>query len=327
MKKLIFSIGIRSLLFICALEFFLSFGGLVFIAFRNAQNALLSKKGDYKIMCYGESITVYGNESSYPRYLEAILNDEPGRRTFQVINKGVPAMTTTELSRNLESDVDREKPDMIIFLIGINDVFFKDQVAVTKFSKFKLLVLEKFKIYRLAKNLTKGAFAYIRDKYINKNYVLPGKNLLADNGQSEQSLDGDVLRHDDWVFENFLVASEEMERLKNISVPKPPYYEDVTNYHPLSIRNFNVMANAMYQRGVQVVIMQYPLLSIDPLKDAIWENNNILFVENQWLFKKVVLKEGLAAYFDDDYGHVNQKGRWLMASNLADKILRYLEKE
>ena len=76
MRKLILSIGIRSLLFICALEFFLSFGGLIFITFRDLQNTLLSEKGEYKIMCYGESITVYGSDSAYPRYLElSLMND------------------------------------------------------------------------------------------------------------------------------------------------------------------------------------------------------------------------------------------------------------
>ena len=62
---------------------------------------------------------------------------------------------------------------MIIFLFGINDVYFKDHIAITKFSKFKLLVLDKIKIYRLAKNLTKRGLAYIQNKYVKRNYNPP----------------------------------------------------------------------------------------------------------------------------------------------------------
>jgi len=35
----------------------------------------------------------------------------------------------------------------------------------------------------------------------------------------------------------------------------------------------------------------------------------------------------LDSYFVDFYGHLNEKGRWLMASNLAEKILGYLDKK
>ena len=87
------------------------------------------------------------------------------------------------------------------------------------------------------------------------------------------------------------------------------------------------MVEAMHQRDIQVVIMQYPLLKIDSLKAAIWKKNHVLFVENQWLFKKVVLEEGLAAYslMITDILAKRVAGSWHLT--WADKILKYLEKD
>ena len=52
--------------------------------------------------------------------------------------------------------------------------------------------------------------------------IPPEKNPLTDNNQNKQIIDTKILRQNDWAFENFLIAPEEIERLRNISVPKLP---------------------------------------------------------------------------------------------------------
>lgn len=77
-------------------------------------------KREYKILCLGESTTALGQENSYPRQLERILNQN-GMARFVVINKGVPATTTDQILGKLKSYLDEYKPDFVVAMMGVND--------------------------------------------------------------------------------------------------------------------------------------------------------------------------------------------------------------
>ena len=66
--------------------------------------------------------------------------------------------------------------------------------------------------------------------------------------------------------------------------------------------------------------------SIAPLKKIFKEDENIIFVDNERLFKDAVRKDGYNAYFQDmfggDFGHCTQKGNRLLAQNIANVILK-----
>jgi len=111
-----------TLLAFILLEIFLRAGGMIFGFFQEQVNRKsLKQYGEYKILCLGESTTALGGEYSYPRQLEKILNERQNKIKFTVINKGIPAITTTMMVKNLRGYLEEYTPDMVVTMIGIND--------------------------------------------------------------------------------------------------------------------------------------------------------------------------------------------------------------
>jgi hypothetical protein len=98
-------------------------------------------------------------------------------------------------------------------------------------------------------------------------------------------------------------------------------------YDPITINNYNRLKAILYKRGIRLVCVQYPMRSIEPLK-KIFEGNtdDIIFVDNEKIFKEVMKKSGYKEYFRDmfggDFGHCTDKGNRLLAENIANAILK-----
>lgn len=106
------------------LEAGLRLAGFAYLSWQDYQNsrALQEKdKGEYRILCIGESTTAFGGENSYPAQLEKILNQKSEGRHFSVINKGLPGMDTTVIISELRRNIARYRPQIIIAMMGIND--------------------------------------------------------------------------------------------------------------------------------------------------------------------------------------------------------------
>ena len=82
-------------------------------------------------MCLGESTTAVGGEDAYPYQLQEILNENNMGIRFSVINKGVPGAHTSAIIEQLESNLNKYKPDMVIAMMGINDMYGWDLVSYT----------------------------------------------------------------------------------------------------------------------------------------------------------------------------------------------------
>ncbi|MBU4333611.1 MAG: tetratricopeptide repeat protein, partial [Candidatus Omnitrophica bacterium] len=116
------------------LEISLRFGGFLFLSLENYKNtASLFKKNTYRIMCLGESTTVWGGKNNYPGQMERILNKNDLGIKFTVINKGVPGTNTEEIVNNLNDNLNKYKPDMVITVMGINDNIHTDFVNINAF--------------------------------------------------------------------------------------------------------------------------------------------------------------------------------------------------
>jgi tetratricopeptide (TPR) repeat protein len=98
-------------------------GAAVLWSQEHMNRSALDKTGAYRIMCIGESTTadLPNGEKSYPRQLLQILTARGRGRKFSVINEGRPAGNTTVLLSELEANLDRYRPDMVIAMMGIND--------------------------------------------------------------------------------------------------------------------------------------------------------------------------------------------------------------
>ncbi|HTY45921.1 MAG TPA: tetratricopeptide repeat protein, partial [Patescibacteria group bacterium] len=97
--------------------------------------------------------------------------------------------------------------------------------------------------------------------------------------------------------------------------------------NPITAQNYQRLKETLDRQGIRLVCVQYPMRSIGPLKKMFrGEEGNIIFIDNEKLFKDAVHGENYAAYFQDafggDFGHCTDKGNRLLAANIADAIVR-----
>lgn len=138
------------LLGIVLLEIGLRIGGSIFLYFQERANlASLKEKGEFVILCLGESTTQAGGLTSFPRQLEKILNLQDIGIKFTVLNKGISGTNTAHIVSGLKDNLEKYHPNMVITMMGINDgpgtIIYEDTPSVT--SK---LFFEKFRVYKLA---------------------------------------------------------------------------------------------------------------------------------------------------------------------------------
>ncbi len=144
-------------LFLCALilETGLRLSGFIFLFLQEHKNrVVMQRKDTYRIMCLGESTTALGGDDSYPRQLEEILNQKDTGIKFSIINKGLSGTNTSAIVAQLDENLNKYKPDMVITMMGINDVsggyyVMRGETFVSK----TILFLKSFRIFKLAKLL------------------------------------------------------------------------------------------------------------------------------------------------------------------------------
>jgi len=118
-KKIIFTL---QLLILALVMFELEMPVKKFLFLSMQEHRNLQQKGSYRILCLGDSATAFGGEGSYPRQLEQILKQKDLGMEFSVINKGVAAITSDMVLANLQNNLKKFMPDMVIVMIGENDM-------------------------------------------------------------------------------------------------------------------------------------------------------------------------------------------------------------
>lgn len=98
-------------------------------------------------------------------------------------------------------------------------------------------------------------------------------------------------------------------------------------YNLTTAENYRRLKRMLDQRQIRLVCVQYPMLELEPLK-RIFEkdtNNNIIFVDNEKIFKTAIGREGYQEYFIDmfggNFGHCTDQGNALLGKNIANAIL------
>lgn len=101
----------------------------------------------------------------------------------------------------------------------------------------------------------------------------------------------------------------------------------------ISTACFNKDTARAYQRAREItqnnrcalLCMQYPMLNIQPMKGIFGKNQNVIFVDNEQIFKDAVRHGAFSEYFHDnfggDFGHCTRKGNRLLAEHLAEILL------
>ncbi|HAF96524.1 MAG: hypothetical protein A2021_01820 [Elusimicrobia bacterium GWF2_52_66] len=98
-------------------------------------------------------------------------------------------------------------------------------------------------------------------------------------------------------------------------------------YNPFTTNNYHALKTILDKRKIRLVCVQYPMRNVAPLKNIFAEKaDNIVFVDNEKIFKEAVRKEGYAAYFRDifggNFGHCTDTGNKLLGENIAGVILK-----
>ncbi|MFA5356859.1 MAG: hypothetical protein WC301_05595, partial [Candidatus Omnitrophota bacterium] len=95
--------------------------------------------------------------------------------------------------------------------------------------------------------------------------------------------------------------------------------------------NYQQIKDTLDRKGIQLVCVQYPMCPIEPLKRMLAGKEDVIFVDNERIFRNAVDKEGYEEYFIDmfggNFGHCNEKGNRLLAENIADSIIKRYFKE
>lgn len=104
----------------------------VTLAFKSSSNK--------KVLFFGDSIT-YNGTSWEGAYINLIANyaKDAGIEDIDFIGSGIPGDRITDLYLRMENDVLSKKPDVVVVLIGVNDVWHKILSGTgTDFTKFGL---------------------------------------------------------------------------------------------------------------------------------------------------------------------------------------------
>jgi len=94
----------------------------------------------------------------------------------------------------------------------------------------------------------------------------------------------------------------------------------------MTSRNYLKLKKILDQRNIRLVCVQYPVRALSPLKRIFEEQDGVLFVDNENIFKNALRQSSYSEYFLDmfagDFSHCTEKGNKLLAENIANVILK-----
>ena len=122
----------------------------------------LSNKDDIKIMCIGESTT----QKQYPIYLGQYLKQYIPEKSFIIIDSGYAGINLDGIINNLKVNIDEIKPDIVIGMIGINDMI---DYSFKSYSKIKTIYLIQLIIEHIK----------FKDVHIDNNNILNKKEIIT----------------------------------------------------------------------------------------------------------------------------------------------------
>lgn len=141
---------------------------------RAQENRARAAKDKRVILCVGDSVTALGGAYSYPSLLGNLLNSSG--RACAVVNKGLPNTTSQYAADNIERFIKEYRPDIVVSLIGINDISpvrYYDSVSdrdgvffkLSGFYRFSRLVFSQgFSKLRRDTDLKSAGWKYLEER-------------------------------------------------------------------------------------------------------------------------------------------------------------------
>ena len=169
---------------ILCIEIGLRLGGWVFSSLQEYRNMqAVKQKGTYRIMCLGESTTA----GEYPVFLGSILNQSNTGVKFSLIDRGTPAINTDAILSELEGNLNKYNPDMVIVMMGINDFCPRLPYQNSNTSKI-LLAMRSLKIYKLIKMVWLGVVVQFKASQVRLPQEQKEKSIGSDQGNGPKEV-------------------------------------------------------------------------------------------------------------------------------------------
>jgi len=262
--------------------------------------------GVIRVLCLGASST-FGyfdrDDETYPVYLEQILNERyPGQEKFEVINFGIPHLSSGEINNLFLAEGIRLEPDIVTFYEGNNDCeppqqWLNKSYAHAVIKKIgRTLIIAKF-IDSISSKYLKILYPSMSDKFISdisNNFI---ENISRIN---KECRDTGIL---------FIVANQQKnsqsfdrDELKDLT-----YQEEVAK----TLEKLR-KTGALLHPELQFLIHSELMKKLKP-----WaKTNHVPFVD-------------VIARLDHDrdvlvsWVHLSPKGNQMVAEALAERILEY----
>ena len=219
-------------------------------------------------------------------------------------------------------------------------------------------LFQSLRIYKLAKYITQGIVARISG---SDNYSLSQASQIPSDNKNDVSIPDLLKAHKYFeagitymeegkygqakeMFTQTLGLSPQSDRFCGglgilydafgMSKEADYYYRQAneiraSSYNPSTRNNFHKMRQILDDKGIALVCVQYPMRSVELLKQLLAPYNDGVFVDNEATFKKAIRRERYDVYFEDsfggEFGHCTPKGNRLLAENIAKAILNKLE--
>lgn len=90
-------------------------------------------------------------------------------------------------------------------------------------------------------------------------------------------------------------------------------------------RNYVTLERTLQRRGIQLIVMQYPTRPLAPLRDFLDDPRDVIFVDNEAVFRDAIDRSSYEAIFTDhfagDFGHLTPRGNELLAKGAARAVI------
>ncbi|MBU1864207.1 MAG: tetratricopeptide repeat protein [Candidatus Omnitrophica bacterium] len=127
---------------------------------------------------------------------------------------------------------------------------------------------------------------------------------------------------------NLAQCYEHLNKLEKAAQYKKKAESLQSTFYSKTRTNYRTLYTLLKTKGIQLVCVQYPMRPVSLLKKIFPNEDDILFVDNEAIFKHGVQEKGYNYYFDDrfagDFGHCSPEGNRLLAENIARVILTYV---
>jgi lysophospholipase L1-like esterase len=325
-KKCIFGV-LTFLALLIVFELALRITGTCFTIIQEYNNFLAKcNKADVRILCLGESTTA-GGWGSYPTLLRKCIDRDGNGKKIQVINKGVVNTTTGGIALMIEKYIKEYHPDIMIAMMGINDFQEQPDEHVTLRAPWYLhLRLVQFwdAVYRLSQA--------VMWKWLPHSFDKPklSAQLFMRDGDYESAEEVFMRRLQrfpeadrSWGSLGALYlernkreqADECFSRARDIRMRLPK---------PYTTKNCQFIEQVASKHNIPLVVLQYPLRSVNELRELFKNPEDVIFVSNEKVFKDAVAQGGYFTYFIDmfggEFGHCTVKGNKLLAENVKESI-------